>query len=170
MDPQETSDRARGLVTAEAIIAGFLFTTAAIQQQALRVLWTAQSPQFPVSTFGVTIINYALIVIAFRCIWLSLRALGQSNAKSYRVSYHLFVVVLLATIATNVLPAIYSISRITLTHNVDPQLLPYELQLAFVWVYGELLVVGGCTALAFFRPVWVDKNVLSPIWNWLKDP
>ena len=53
-------EKARTLIAAEAIIAGFLFVSTTIRFQALHEM--ARAGQFPASIFVVTVANYAFLL------------------------------------------------------------------------------------------------------------
>jgi hypothetical protein len=110
-DKEGIERRVSGLLAAEAIIAGFLFASTAIQWQAMQEYF--RNPPIPASTFLATFINFCLIIVAVRCIWLSLKAFDNPDGREwYLASYRIFVVVLLCAILFNVLPSMLSTYRI----------------------------------------------------------
>jgi hypothetical protein len=152
-------EKARGLITVEAIIAGFLFTSNAIQWQAMQKYW--ESPPVPASTFGVALINYCLIIVAVRCIWASLRALDKSDEGWYLVSYRLFVAVLLGTVVFNVLPSMISFYRVFLTQTARGVIvLPFEKYAAII----AAVITTPLVLFAFFYPIFASE-LLSRLWE-----
>jgi hypothetical protein len=155
----EPRAKARALVTAEAIIAGFLFTTATIQYQALHSLWEGASAQYPISTFFVTLVNYALIVVTFRCIWLALQACDMDKPDLYKTSYTLFITVLLLTVVFVIVPAALSISKGTIMHDTRAVTFPYEKEYSWAYVCASVVVVFACVFIAFRWPTWTAKVI-----------
>ena len=112
------NEKARALITAEAIIAGFLFVSTTIQIPALHEM--ASEGYFPASTFVVTVANYAFLITALRSIWLAFKALDGWKDELYKVAYRMFVATILGVIMFNIVPAVLSVSKLAILNDPAP--------------------------------------------------
>ncbi len=142
------------LITAESIIAGFMFTYGALVGQML-VHWSEICDASLFTTFAAGVLIYAIVLTSFRSILLLFKSI-DTNAQSainYEAGYYLFVASIFFS-GVYVVLNIVSIFLFTVGSNHKP--LPFP---ATPWSQASLVLFSCYVAVLLIRPHWLGRRI-----------